>query len=65
MPSSDKSEGLDSIKRVCIIDKEDEEYEYISMDKISKDMFHVQIQHPLTPLQAFAFVLTRFDAQLK
>lgn len=62
---SDKGDCLDSIKSVSIIDKEDEDYEYISLHKVSKDMFHLQIQHPLTPLQAFAFILTRFDAQLK
>lgn len=28
-------------------------------------MFEVEIQHPLSPLQAFAISLTRFDAELK
>lgn len=35
------------------------------MSKVSDHMFEVEIQHPLSPLQAFAISLTRFDAELK
>ena len=48
-----------------MIDEEDNDYNYIGFEKKSADLFHITIQHPLTPLQGFAFILTRFDAQLK
>jgi hypothetical protein len=32
------------------------------MKKVSDNMFEVEIQHPLSPFQAFAIALTRFDA---
>ena len=40
-------------------------YLYLKMEKESDTVFDVEIQHPLTPLQAMAIILTRFDAQLK
>lgn len=50
---------------MILVDEDDDEYEYLKFEKISKDLFHLKMQHPLTPLQAFSFVLTRFDAQLQ
>lgn len=35
------------------------------MIKTSENMFEILIQHPLSPIQAFAIALTRFDAELK
>jgi hypothetical protein len=34
------------------------------MSKKSDNMFELIIQHPLSPLQAMAIAMTRFDAQL-
>lgn len=51
-----------SSKNYQLFDDEDKEYQYLKMNKVSDHMFEVEIQHPLSPLQAFAISLTRFDA---
>lgn len=54
-----------STKNYALYDQQDKQYEYLKMNKVSDMMFEVEIQHPLSPLQAFAISLTRFDAELK
>ncbi len=54
-----------STKNYLLFDKDDKDYQYLKMSKVSDHMFEVEIQHPLSPLQAFAISLTRFDAELK
>lgn len=54
-----------SSKNYQLYDEEDKDYQYLKMNKVSDHMFEVEIQHPLSPLQAFAISLTRFDAELK
>lgn len=54
-----------STKNYILYDDEDKDYQYLKMKKVSDHMFEIQIQHPLSPLQAFAICLTRFDAELQ
>ena len=54
-----------SSKNFALADDEDKEYKYLEMRKESENVFHLTIQHPLSPLQAMAIAMTRFDAQLK
>jgi len=37
-------------------------YRYLEMKKESDNAFELTIQHPLSPLQAMAIAMTRFDA---
>ena len=55
---------MDSDKNFDLIDKEDD-FSFLKLRKESNNIFSIEIQHPLTPLQAFAIILTRFDAQMK
>jgi hypothetical protein len=54
--------GLSS-KNFLIAD--DDGYRYLEMKKESDNVFELIIQHPLSPIQAMAIALTRFDVQLK
>lgn len=63
--SQELTANQNSIKNFILVDEDDNEYEYLKMRKLSDNMFEMMIQHPLTPLQAFAIGLTRFDAELK
>lgn len=48
-----------------LVDEDDDDYHYLKLSKESDNIFSIEIQHPMSPLQAFGVVLTRFDAQLK
>lgn len=54
-----------STKNFVLADEDDEEYRYLELKKESDNVFELTIQHPLSPLQAMAIAMTRFDAQLK
>lgn len=54
-----------STKNFVLADEGDEEYRYLEMRKESDNVFELTIQHPLSPLQAMAVAMTRFDAELK
>ena len=55
---------VESEKNFELIDSEDD-FCYLKMRKDSDNIFSIEIQHPLSPLQAFGIILTRFDAQIK
>lgn len=54
-----------STKNFVLANEGDEEYRYLEMRKESDNVFELTIQHPLSPLQAMAVAMTRFDAELK
>ena len=54
--------GKKSVKNFVLYNKKDKNYEFLRLRKESDNFFELFIQHPLSPLQAFAIALTRFDA---
>lgn len=65
LKTKDYSFKKDSQKNFILVDEEDDDYLYLKVEKSSQNIFDVEIQHPLTPMQAMAIIMTRFDAQLK
>ena len=53
-----------SDKNFELIDNKDD-YCYLRLRKDSDNVYSIEIQHPLSPIQAFGIILTRFDAQIK
>lgn len=53
-----------SVKNFVLFDRDDSDYEYLRFEKESDHFFSLMIQHPLSPLEAFTVVLSRFDAEL-
>jgi hypothetical protein len=54
-----------SSKDFVLADEDDPDYRYLELRKESDNVFELTIQHPLSPLQAMAIAMTRFDAQLQ
>ena len=54
-----------STKNFALADQDEEDYKYLELTKESDNIFEMTIQHPLSPLQAMAIAMTRFDVQLK
>jgi hypothetical protein len=55
---------FNSTKNFVLADEDDPDYRYLEMKKESDNVFELTIQHPLSPLQAMAIAMSRFDAQL-
>ena len=60
-----EDQSNNSTKNFVMADEEDEDYRYLQMKKESDNIFELTIQHPMSPLQAMAIAMTRFDVQLK
>lgn len=59
------NQSFNSTKNFVMADEDDPDYRYLEMKKQNDDVFELTIQHPLSPLQAMALAMTRFDVQLK
>lgn len=59
-----EGQSKNSTKNFVLADEDDPDYRYLEMKKESDNMFELTVQHPLSPLQAMAIAMTRFDAQL-
>jgi hypothetical protein len=59
------NQSYNSTKNCVLADEDDPDYRYLEMRKESDDVFELTVQHPLSPLQAMAIAMSRFDAQLK
>ncbi|KAL7510429.1 hypothetical protein ACHAXN_010623 [Cyclotella atomus] len=55
---------MESVKNFQLIDESDPEKIYLQFGRTGKDEFILDLQWPLSPLQAFAFALSSFDSKL-
>lgn len=53
-----------SIKNCIIVDSLNENREFLIFGKKSKDIFNLEIKHPLTILQGVAFAVSSFEKKL-
>ena len=53
-----------SVKNFQLVDESDPEKIYLQFGRTGKDEFILDLQWPLSPLQAFAFALSSFDSKL-
>lgn len=53
-----------SVKNFQLVSPEDQERVVLQFGRVSKDLFTMDFQWPLTPAQAFAICLSSFDYKL-
>lgn len=53
-----------SIKNCIIVDEATKKKEYLIFGKKSKDIFNLQIKHPMSILQGVAFAVSSFEKKL-
>ena len=55
---------LPSVKNFQIVHPQDLDYVVMQFGRVGQDKFTLDIQFPLTPLQAFAIAVTSFDGKI-
>lgn len=53
-----------SVKNFQLVDPDDQENVLLQFGRVGKDVFNMDYQWPLSPLQAFAICLSSFDYKI-
>lgn len=53
-----------SVKNFQLVNPEDQERVVLQFGRVDKDLFSMDFQYPLSPLQAFSICLSSFDYKL-